>query len=62
MAKRKFTDFTPRPKPRKRPRRHKKKLNKNEKRSHKKYHRQGRWLKNLFVQMEEFNGKNKNKT
>ena len=42
MAKRKFTNFTPRPKPRKRPRRHSKKLNKSAKRSHKKYNRQGR--------------------
>ena len=43
MAKRKFTNFVPRPKPRKRPGRHKKRLNKNEKRTHKKYNRQGRW-------------------
>ena len=43
MAKRKFTNFVPRPKPRKRPRRHKKSLSKSEKRSHKKYNRQGRW-------------------
>tara|TARA_R100000908_G_C3744356_1_gene140035 strand:- start:864 stop:998 length:135 start_codon:yes stop_codon:yes gene_type:complete len=42
MAKRKFTNFTPRPKPRKRPRRHTKSLNKNKKRSFKKYNRQGR--------------------
>ena len=42
MAKRRFTDFTPRPKPRKRPGRHSKKLNKHAKRSHKKYNRQGR--------------------
>ena len=42
MAKRKFTNFTPRPKPRKRPRRHAKKLNTHAKRSHKKYNRQGR--------------------
>jgi|TARA_R100000353_G_scaffold175534_2_gene146165 hypothetical protein len=42
MAKRKFVNFTPRPKPRKRPRRHKKKLSKDEKRSYKKYNRQGR--------------------
>ena len=42
MAKRKFTNFTPRPKPRKRPRRHSKKLNKHSKRSFKKYNRQGR--------------------
>ena len=42
MAKRKFTNFVPRPKPRKRPGRHKKRLNKNEKRTHKKYNRQGR--------------------
>ena len=43
MAKRKFTNFVPRPKPRKRPGRHKKSLSKSEKRSHKKYNRQGRW-------------------
>lgn len=42
MAKRKFTNFTPRPKPRKRPRRHVKSLNKHKKRSYKKYNRQGR--------------------
>ena len=42
MAKRKFTNFVPRPKPRKRPRIHKKRKNKNEKRSFKKYNRQGR--------------------
>ena len=42
MAKRKFTNFVPRPKPRKRPRVHKKRKNKNEKRSFKKYNRQGR--------------------
>ena len=42
MAKRKFTNFVPRPKPRKRQGRHKKSLNKNEKRSFKKYNRQGR--------------------
>ncbi len=33
MAKRKFTNFVPRPKPRKRPRRHTKSLNKHKKRS-----------------------------
>ena len=43
MAKRKFTNFVPRPKPRKRPRRHTKNLNKSKKRSYKKYNRQGRW-------------------
>jgi hypothetical protein len=42
MAKRKFTDFTPRPKPRKRPGRHSKKPNKATKRHSKKYNRQGR--------------------
>ena len=42
MAKRKFTNFVPRPKPRKRPRTHKKRKNKNEKRDYKKYNRQGR--------------------
>ena len=42
MAKRKFTNFVPRPKQRKRTGRHKKSLNKNEKRSFKKYNRQGR--------------------
>ena len=42
MAKRKFTNFVPRPKPRKRPRRHTKSLNKHKKRSHKPYNRQGR--------------------
>ena len=42
MAKRKFTNFVPRPKPRKRPRRHTKSLNKSKKRSHKPYNRQGR--------------------
>ena len=31
MAKKKFKEFTPRPKPRKRPGRHKKRLNKSEK-------------------------------
>ena len=45
MAKRKFTNFVPRPKPRKRPRIHKKRKNKNEKRSFKKYNRQGRRAK-----------------
>ena len=43
MAKRKFTNFVPRPKPRKRPGRHTKNLNKSKKRSYKKYNRQGRW-------------------
>ena len=43
MAKRKFTNFVPRPKPRKRPGRHAKNLNKSKKRSYKKYNRQGRW-------------------
>ena len=43
MAKRKFTNFVPRPKPRKRPRRHSKSLNKHKKRSYKPYNRQGRW-------------------
>ena len=42
MAKRKFVNFTPRPKPRKRPRRHAKSLNKHKKRSYKPYNRQGR--------------------
>ena len=42
MAKRKFTNFVPRPKPRKRPGRHTKNLNKSKKRSYKKYNRQGR--------------------
>ncbi len=42
MAKRKFTNFVPRPKPKKRPRVHKKNKNKSEKRSFKKYNRQGR--------------------
>ena len=42
MAKRKFTNFIPRPKPRKRPRRHSKTLNKHKKRSFKPYNRQGR--------------------
>ena len=42
MAKRKFTNFVPRPKPRKRPRRHKKSLSKSEKKDHKPYNRQGR--------------------
>ena len=37
MAKRKFTNFVPRPKPRKRPGRHTKNLNKHKKRSHKPY-------------------------
>ena len=41
MAKRKFTNFVPRPKPRKRPRRHAKSLNKSKKRSYKPYNRQG---------------------
>ena len=42
MAKRKFTNFIPRPKPKKRPGAHKKRKNKNEKRDFKKYNRQGR--------------------
>ena len=42
MAKRKFTNFVPRPKPRKRPRRHKKSLSKSEKRDYKPYNRLGR--------------------
>jgi hypothetical protein len=40
MAKKKFKEFTPKPK--KRPGRHKKRLNKSEKRSYKKYRKQGR--------------------
>ena len=42
MAKRKFTNFIPRPKPRKRPRRHSKSPNKSTKRQFKKYRGQGR--------------------
>ncbi len=42
MAKRKFTNFIPRPKPRKRPGRHTKRPNKSAKRHQKKYNRQGR--------------------
>ena len=42
MAKRKFTNFIPRPKPKKRPGVHEKRKNKDEKRDFKKYNRQGR--------------------
>ena len=42
MAKRKFTNFVPRPKPPKPPRPHKKSLSKSKKRDHKPYNRQGR--------------------
>ena len=42
MAKRKFTNFIPRPKPKKRPGVHIKRKNKNERRDFKKYNRQGR--------------------
>ena len=56
MAKRKFTNFVPRPKPKKRPGRHTKSLNKSKKRSYKKYNRQGRWqifLNNYPIVMKE---------
>ena len=64
MAKRKFTNFVPRPKPRKRPGRHTKNLNKSKKRSYKKYNRQGRWQvsQNILVsRYERKNYNNKNK-
>ena len=64
MAKRKFTNFVPRPKPRKRPGSHTKNLNKSNKRSYKKYTRQGRCqaAQNILVfgyERKNYNYKNK---
>ena len=60
MAKRKFTNFVPRPKPRKRPGRHTKNLNKSKKRSYKKYNRQGRWQVSQNILVSRYERKNYN--